>query len=75
MLELKNLDKTFHQGTINETVVFDKFNLFINQGDFVSVVGSNGSGKTTLLNLICGTLSRDGGEVIVAGKNINKMPE
>ena len=75
MLELKNLDKTFHQGTINETVVFDKFNLFINQGDFVSVVGSNGSGKTTLLNLICGTLSLDGGEVIVAGKNINKMPE
>lgn len=76
MLELKNLQKTFHQGTINETTVFDQFNLTIKKGDFVSVVGSNGSGKTTLLNLICGTLPLDGGgEINVAGKNVNKLKE
>lgn len=75
MLELKNLQKTFHQGTINETTVFNQFNLKIEKGDFVSVVGSNGSGKTTLLNLICGTLPLDGGEIIVAGKSVNKLKE
>lgn len=75
MLELKNLQKTFHQGTINETTVFNQFNLKIEKGDFVSVVGSNGSGKTTLLNLICGTLPLDSGEIIVAGKNVNKLKE
>ena len=75
MLELKNINKTFHRGTINETTVFSDFNLTINTGDFVSVVGSNGSGKTTLLNLICGTLPLDSGDIIVSGKNVNKLRE
>lgn len=75
MIELKHICKTFHGGTVNETCVFQDFNLSVNDGDFVSVVGSNGSGKTTLLNIICGSLPIDGGSVEIAGRDISKSPD
>ena len=53
MIELKNIDKYYNIGTVNEICLFKDFNLKIQNGDFVSVIGSNGSGKTSMLNLIC----------------------
>ena len=52
MLELKNIHKFYNHGTINEMCLFENFNLTIDDGQFVSVVGSNGSGKTSMLNFI-----------------------
>ena len=52
MLELRNVSKTYSPGTVQETCLFTGFNLFIEKGSFVSVVGSNGSGKTSLLNIL-----------------------
>ena len=75
MLELKNIKKIFMPGTITELCLFDGFNLSIEKGSFVSVVGSNGSGKTTLLNIICGSLPVDGGQVLINGSDITKMAE
>ena len=49
MLELKNINKYYHSGTVNEMCLFDGFDLTIEEGEFVSVVGSNGSGKTSML--------------------------
>ena len=46
MLELKNINKYYNPGTINEMCLFENFNFEVKQGEFVSVVGSNGSGKT-----------------------------
>ena len=46
MLELKGIDKYYNIGTINEMCLFDGFDLTIDDGQFVSVVGSNGSGKS-----------------------------
>ena len=63
MLRLENINKTYNQGTVNESKLFADFNLTVNQGEFVSVVGSNGSGKTTTLNIICGSISIDSGRV------------
>ena len=48
MLELRNIEKYYNPGTINEMCLFDKFNLTVDKGEFVSVVGSNGSGKTSM---------------------------
>lgn len=75
MIELKNIDKTFNPGTVNETPVFEDFSLTVEKGEFVSVVGSNGSGKTTMLNLISGTLFPDSGRVLLDGADITALSE
>ncbi len=75
MLELINIKKTYNPGTITEMCLFDGFNLTINDGEFVSVVGSNGSGKTSMLNIICGSIPVDSGEVRINGDNINRLKD
>ena len=52
MIELKHIDKYYNIGTVNEVCLFKDFNLTVDDGDFISVIGSNGSGKTSMLNLI-----------------------
>lgn len=75
MLELKNICKYYHPGTINEMCLFQDFNLTIEQGEFVSVVGSNGSGKTSMLNIICGSIDTEAGQILMNGKDITKEKE
>ncbi len=75
MLELKNIDKYYNVGTVNEMCLFNDFNFTVNDGEFVSVVGSNGSGKTSMLNLICGSTYVDGGQIIMNGEDITNKKE
>ena len=70
MLELRNIEKYYNPGTINEMCLFDKFNLTVDKGEFVSVVGSNGSGKTSMLNILCGSIPVDGGQILMNGEDI-----
>lgn len=75
MLELKQINKYYNQGTVNEMCLFEDFSLTIRDRQFVSVVGSNGSGKTSMLNIICGSIPLDSGRIIIGGKDITTMPE
>lgn len=75
MIELKNIFKYYNPGLVTENCVFHDFNLTINDGEFVSVVGSNGSGKTTMLNIICGSIDIDHGNIILDGKDITREAE
>ena len=50
MLELKGIHKYYNPGTVNEMCLFRGFDLKIEQGEFLSVVGSNGSG---VISSIC----------------------
>lgn len=70
MLRLEHIRKVFNAGTIDESVLFDDFSFSLNQGDFISVIGSNGSGKTTLLSLVCGNVLPDAGRVIFKDRDI-----
>ena len=65
MLELKNLYKTFNAGTVNEKLAIDNLSLTLEDGDFVTVIGSNGSGKSTMLNLIAGVFTPDSGTIML----------
>lgn len=74
ILEIKNLKREFHVG--GETVKAIKgISFSIEQGEFVTIMGSSGSGKTTLLNIL-GCLDRPtSGEYIldqVAVKSLNR---
>ena len=75
MLELRNIEKYYNPGTINEMCLFDKFNLTVDKGEFVSVVGSNGSRKTSMLNILCGSIPVDGGQILMNGEDITTKKE
>jgi len=71
-LVLKNIEKTFEKGTINENHVLRNLCLEIEDGEFVSIIGSNGAGKSTLMNVIAGVLFPDSGTVSLDGVDVTK---
>jgi len=71
-LEIKNISKIYGSGE-NQVRAIDGVDLVIENGEFISIVGSSGSGKTTLLNIIGGLDHPDSGEVIFEGNDITKM--
>lgn len=73
MLELEHINKSFNVGTVDEKILFNDFNLSVDAGEFVAVVGSNGSGKTTMLNITSGDIKADGGKIILDGTDITKQ--
>ena len=75
MLKLNHINKYYNAGTVNEMCLFRDFNLSIEDGQFVSVVGSNGSGKTSMLNIICGSIPVDQGTIEIGGVDITNMPD
>ena len=75
MLDLKDLCLTFYPGTFNEKVALDHVSFHVEEGDFISVLGTNGAGKSTLLNVISGSLPNDSGSIILDGEDISSFPE
>lgn len=51
MIELKNVSKMYQRG-VEKVHAVENISLSIDEGEFVSFVGSSGSGKTTLLNMM-----------------------
>jgi len=49
------------------------FDLEVNQGEILSVIGSSGSGKTTLLNLIAGFNQSTSGEILLNNKDVSQF--
>jgi len=69
MITLKNLHKSYEVGQ-NKLHVLKGFDLSIDQGELVSIMGSSGSGKSTLLNIIGLLDTYDEGELILDGNLI-----
>lgn len=69
LLEVKSVDKAF-----GGLVTADKVDMVVKAGQIRGLIGPNGAGKTTLLNLISGIYDVDGGDIILQGKNITKIP-
>lgn len=75
MLEIQNISKVFNPGTVNEKVALAGLSLTVNDGDFITVVGSNGAGKSTLFNAISGVFLADSGRIMLDGENITFVPD
>ena len=75
LVQLTNVYKTFHAGTVNEVHPMRGINLDIEEGSFVSVLGGNGSGKSTLLNTIAGSFPIDAGRIELDGIDVTRWPE
>ncbi len=74
ILELKNLNKRFHDGELDITVLKD-INLMVNRADSIAIVGASGSGKSTLLQLMAGLDQATQGEVILSGHTLSQVSE
>lgn len=68
ILELRKLSKRF-----GNLIALREFDLDINQGELIGIIGPNGSGKTTLFNLISGYYRHFEGEIMYKGKKISGL--
>lgn len=75
MLALNKVNLTFNAGTVNEVHALKDTGLFLEEGDFVVVIGGNGSGKSTMLNTVAGTYMPDSGKIVLDNKDITFMQE
>lgn len=75
MLQLKNISKTFHAGTVNEKKALNDVSLHLKPGDFATIVGSNGAGKSTMFNAITGSFFCEAGNIILDGTDITYKKE
>lgn len=77
MIKIKNLCKNFESNNpaLPVNKVLKNINLTINDGDFITVIGSNGSGKSTLLNTISGSYNPTSGEIFFDDVNVTSLKE
>jgi len=75
MIEVNNINQSFGKNTPYFLELFTDLSLKINDGDFISLIGSNGAGKSTFLNMLAGAFIPDSGEIILDGKNITRQKE
>ena len=64
-IEFRHICKSY-----GDKSVLDGFNLSMEKGEFVTVIGSSGCGKTTVLKLVNGLLKPDSGKILIDGEDI-----
>ena len=68
IIEFKDISKHYSDSDFS----IDNFNLSVEKGDFVTMIGGSGCGKTTILKMINGLITPDRGSVIVNGKDVSE---
>ena len=75
MLRMVDVCKTFNKGTVNEKTALEHLNLTVEDGDFLTIIGSNGAGKSTTFHAICGSFYVDEGYIELDHEDITFVPE
>ena len=70
----ENIHKVYKEDKL-KTDVLHGVNLHVEYGEKVAILGQSGSGKTTLLNMLAGLDSPTKGQVYLAGKRIDALPQ
>mgnify|MGYP001212996098 CR=1 FL=1 len=73
-MKLTNVSKIYRIGT-EKVVALDNINLEVPKGEICCILGTSGSGKSTLLNLMAGLERPTKGNIVIKGKNIERMSE
>ena len=68
-VEVRNVSKTFASAAGRREVLND-VHLTVDEGEFVSVVGTMGAGKSTFMNILSGLLKADSGTVTIGGEAV-----
>lgn len=74
VIRVKNLYKIYRVGD-NKVYALNGVDFTMYQGEFCAIVGPSGSGKSTLLNMLAGLEKPTKGEIIIAGKHMERMNE
>ena len=75
MIELKNVSFKYE---LQQEKTIKNLDLYVQQGEFIGIIGKNGSGKTTLCNIIRGIIpdfvqGEISGDIIIDNKNIDDI--
>ena len=74
VIQVRNLYKIYRVGE-TKVPALDGVDFNMYKGEFCAIVGPSGSGKSTLLNMLAGLEKPSRGEIIIAGKHIEKLSE
>ncbi len=69
LIELNGITKEY-----DGSLALDNINLFIRDGEFMTLLGPSGCGKTTLLRIIAGFVTPTSGSVLIDGKDMKGVP-
>lgn len=76
LLKISDVSMNYHS-TKGETQALNNVNFEVNEGEFISILGSSGCGKSTLLNIMNGLLEPSSGYILYKGEdiknNLNKI--
>ena len=70
MIVFDGVSFTFRNGSGKSVIVFRNFNLRIDRGQYLALIGPNGSGKTTLALMAKGIVSPSGGKILCMGEDL-----
>lgn len=69
MIEVNNVWKQY-----DDSVILERLNVSVQEGEFVTLVGTSGCGKSTFLNMLLGTVQASQGEILLDGQPIPAEP-
>ncbi len=74
IIQVRDLYKIYRVGS-NKVYALNGVDFTMYKGEFCAIVGPSGSGKSTLLNMLAGLEKPSKGEIIIAGKHMERMNE
>lgn len=74
VIRVRDLYKVYRMGD-TKVYALNGVDLDIRRGEFCAITGPSGSGKSTLLNMLAGLEHPSKGEIVIAGKHIEKLNE